>query len=168
MINSIGRVVVVVVVLRGQLLRFQETRYVFTRGSNHPVIVVRKSRSGSRRLQPPSYEENLYKFIEINLIPLEDERETTVEQISLNVFSYRYPSRSKHRSKPNRSPDPVVTQPRPIWRGVKSIFSDSNMEIRIQIYGNVFPADKPDKPRIRPDILMPSNRRDQGTKSFRD
>ena len=50
--------------------------------------------------------------------------------------------------------------------GVKSIFSDSNMEIQIQIYGNLFPADKPDKPWIRGDILMPANRGDGGTKSF--
>lgn len=41
------------------------------------------------------------------------------------------------------------------------------MEIQIQIYGNLFPADKPDKPWIRGDILMLANRGDRGgTKSF--
>lgn len=88
------------------------------------------------------------------------------QKLSTNIFLSLF-IRPGSNPQSNLPPPPRRKRITPPRLGVKSIFSDSNMEIQIQIYGNLFPADKPDKPWIRGDILMLANRGDRGgTKSF--
>lgn len=77
---------------------------------------------------------NHYKFIENNLIRVEGETENIDKHLPLAF-------RSGRSNEPNRNPTarPVETHHANPGTGVKSIFSDSNMEIQIQIYGNLFP-----------------------------